>query len=141
MSLNDDAPIILLDETLNNGEAIAYWTELDHSSDTDISSTKNKSLMIWPSKRLIDGHTYIIGIRDLYNNKGKRIIPSSAFTDLRDNISTTNQAIEFRRNHYNKYIFPILEANGFKRDDTLLLAWDFTVQSTKIQTNAMVMMR
>lgn len=60
--------------------------------------------------------------------------------DLRDNITTNNPAIEDRRDRYNDYIFPKLEANGVDRN-TLQLAWEFTVMSTKAQTNTMVSMR
>ena len=93
-----------------------------------------------PYRRLEDGGNYIVALRYLRTNRGQLIPPSTAFKDLRDNITTTNPAIESRRDRYNNYIFPALEANGIDRN-TLQLTWEFTVMSQKVQTNTMVTMR
>eukprot|EP01084_Bolivina_argentea_P060610 110719_1 len=137
-SQEPNSPIIILDPVTN--KRIAHWTELDHSSDTEFTKEKNKTLMIWPYRRLEDGGNYIVAIRDLKTTGGQLIQPSTAFKDLRDNITTNNAAIESRRTRYNNYIFPKLEANDIDIS-TLQLAWEFTIMSTKTQTNTMITMR
>merc|ERR1719410_2225073 len=96
--------------------------------------------MIWPYRRLQDGANYIVALRYLQTNKGSNISPSEAFKSLRDNQTTNNPAIESRRSRYNDFIFPKLQENGIDRQ-TLQLAWEFTVQTSKTQTNVMVSMR
>lgn len=97
-------------------------------------------MMIWPAQRLRDATRYIVGLRNLVNNQGQPIIPSSAFAALRDNIPTQNPAIESRRDHYNTSVFPPLAQLGFVRN-TLQLAWDFTTMTTHTLTNRMLSMR
>ena len=133
-----DSPVIILETSTN--KRIEHWAELDHSSDTAFTHQKNRSLMIWPYHRLQDGANYIVALRYLKTNKGAVIQPSEAFKALRDNETTNDPAIEFRRSRYDEYIFPKLESNGIDRS-SLQLAWEFTVQSTKAQTNVMVAMR
>ena len=76
-STDTDSPVILLDPETN--QRIQHWVELDHSSDTEITNERNRSLMIWPYHRLTDGKNYIVALRFLKTNKGKDIEPSQAF--------------------------------------------------------------
>eukprot|EP01084_Bolivina_argentea_P060609 110718_1 len=62
-STDPDSPIIILDPITN--KRIEHWTELDHSSDTDSTKERNRTLMIWPYHRLTDGANYIVAIRYL----------------------------------------------------------------------------
>ena len=55
-SMDENAAIVILDP--NTNKRIAHWTELDHASDTEFTEEKNKTLMIWPYKRLEDGGNY-----------------------------------------------------------------------------------
>ena len=51
------------------------------------------SFMIWPAAILKFNHRYIVAIRNLKNNKGQPIKPSTAFRALRDNILTDDPDI------------------------------------------------
>ena len=75
--MDPNAPIILLD--IHTNQLVAYWVELDHSSDIPFTEARNRSLMIWPAHRLTDGHTYIVVIRYMKTNDGVPITPSPAF--------------------------------------------------------------
>lgn len=136
-SNDENSPIIIMEA--DTGKRIAHWVELDYSSD-DIRPAINRTLMIWPAKRLQDSTRYIVAIRLLKDNDGKLVSSSTAFEALRDNITTNNTSIEDRRDYFNKYIFDILESNGIQRS-TLQLSWDFTVMSTKQMTSTMLNMR
>ncbi|ETO07440.1 hypothetical protein RFI_29954 [Reticulomyxa filosa] len=138
-SLMNTYPVIILDTVTN--ERIPHWVELDHMSDDPFTGNeKNRSLMIWPARRLTDGRRYIVAMRNLYTNSGTSVAVSPAFIALRDNTSSNDPSVNFRRNYFNTQIFNVLAANGVERS-TLQLAWDFTVMSTYTQTNAMVYMR
>ena len=76
-STDINSPIILLDPSSNT--RIPHWTELDHSSDTQFTNERNRSLMIWPYHRLTDGKNYIVALRYLQTNRGKDVEPSQAF--------------------------------------------------------------
>lgn len=135
----ENVPIIILQAS--NNKHVPFWVELDHISDTPITHReRNRTLMIWPAERLIDGERYIIGIRNMVTDNGKEVQVSSAFQSLRDSSISNDTSVNFRREWFNNKIFPLLIANGFERH-SLQLAWDFTVQSTKSLTSTMIHMR
>eukprot|EP01084_Bolivina_argentea_P060611 110720_1 len=138
-SNDEDSPIIIIHA--KTGERISHWVELDHNSDDVIKTEYQRTLMIWPATRLMDSERYIVAMRNLKDDNNELIAAGSAFTALRDNISTNNSAIEERRNYYNQYIFPVLQNNNINIDNTLTISWDFTVMSSKMMTNRMMFMR
>src|SRR5690606_14030014 len=77
-SLADDAPILLIDA--DTGERPLLWAELD-STATDPA---RQSLMIRPAKNVIDGHRYIVALRNLRDGNGELIEPSNLFRAYRD---------------------------------------------------------
>lgn len=132
-SLQTDSPTVILDA--ETGERLMHFAELNESS----GSSKNKAFMMWASKRLKDGHRYIVAIRNLQDRSGATIAPSDAFKALRDNVATTNPDIEGRRTVYED-IFARLTAAGVSRS-TLQLAWDFTTASQENLTGRLVAAR
>lgn len=132
-SLQADSPTVILDA--ETGERLMHFAELNESS----GSSKSKAFMMWASKRLKDGHRYIVAIRGLQDRAGSLIPPSDAFKALRDNVTTTNPDIEGRRAVYAD-IFSRLTAAGVNRSD-LQLAWDFTTASQQNLTGRLVAAR
>eukprot|EP00055_Hartaetosiga_balthica_P010956 m.48442 g.48442 ORF g.48442 m.48442 type:complete len:649 (-) comp7397_c0_seq1:95-2041(-) len=136
-SVSSSSPSILFN--VDTGEQVAHWTELDHSGDNE-GKNYARTLTMWPAERLNDSSTYIVAFRNVRNSNGQLVTTSPAFSNLRDNISSTFPSVEWRRTKYEKLIFPSLQKAGFERG-SLQLAFDFTVMSTHTQTNRIVTMR
>eukprot|EP00049_Salpingoeca_infusionum_P018359 m.356907 g.356907 ORF g.356907 m.356907 type:complete len:654 (+) comp17657_c0_seq1:91-2052(+) len=137
-SLNADSPSILLNaKTL---QRVPHWVELDHSADDIEPNGYERTMIVRPAERLNDSETYIVAFQGLVSSNGEPVIASDAFTALRDGSSSSDPTINARRGYFESNVFsPLLKA-GVNRT-TLTLAWDFTVSSTKTQTNRIVTMR
>ena len=79
-------------------------------------------------------------MRSLVDDLGNPITPSVAFRSLRDNISSSDPAVNFRRAYFETNVFGVLRSAGFRRE-SLQLAWDFTVSSTMTITERLRVMR
>ena len=115
-------PIVLIDAS--TGQRQLIWSELDANA----SSPANTDLIIRPGKNLIEGHRYIVAMRNLKDASGKVIPAPPGFALYRDGVTTDVPAIESRRAHFDE-LFSKLEQAGIGRGD-LYDAWDFTVAST-----------
>jgi hypothetical protein len=122
-SLDDDAPIVLLD--VESGERVPHWAELDQS----IDDPADRPLTVRPAVNLLEGHRYVVALRDLRDGDGERIEPGAAFLAYRDDTETDDPVVEGRRAHMEE-LFDSLADVGIPRDD-LYLAWDFTVASER----------
>jgi hypothetical protein len=116
-------PIVLIDATTGKRQLI--WAELDATATTQ----KNTDLIIRVGKNLVDGHRYIVAMRNLKNASGERIPAPPGFVLYRDGVETDVPPIESRRQHFES-IFKTLGKAGIRRGD-LYGAWDFTVASTQ----------
>ena len=123
-SLDDDAPIVLLDT--ETGKRVPYWAELDET----IDDPAERPLVIHSAVNFLEGHRYVVALRDLRGADGERIPTPDAFRVYRDDLETTNEAVEGRRQHMED-VFDTLQDAGVERDDDLYLAWDFTVASER----------
>lgn len=132
-ALNDDAPILVIDA--QSGERQLIWSELDANA----SDPKRQALIIRPAKNLLEGHRYIVALRDLRDADGEAIAPSELFRAYRDGIDTGVAALETRRERMNS-IFKDLERSGVARDG-LVQAWDFTVASQRNLSERLLHMR
>lgn len=132
-SLNDDAPILVIDaETL---ERHLIWAELD-STATD---PERQSLMIRPAKNFIEGRRYIVALRNLRDGNGDLIAPSELFRAYRDGLDTGEEAFEARRESMED-ILGRLSDHGVDRSE-LTLAWDFTIASQENITSRLLHIR
>ena len=123
-ALDADSGLVLLDA--DTGERVIAWAELDaHAADTP----DRQALEIHPAIALREGHRHVVALRGLVDTSGAAIEPSLVFRAFRDDLKTTNPAIEGRRKSMER-TFADLEKAGVARDD-LYLAWDFTVASTR----------
>ena len=133
-SLAEDAPIVILDVEAN--ERIPYWAELDAT----VASDANRVLFVRPARNLREGHRHVVALRRLRDANGAIIPAGDVFRAYRDRLRTDVEAIEARRDRYER-VFADLAANGVDRDDDLYLAWDFTVASERNLSERVLKMR
>ena len=126
-------PIVLIDAA--TGQRQLIWSEIDSTA----SSPADTDLIIRPGRNLIEGHRYIVAMRNLKDASGATISAPPGFALYRDGVQTNVSAIEQRRTHFEE-IFSKLQAAGIARGD-LYDAWDFTVASTENITKRMLSIR
>jgi len=132
-SLQWDQPIVLIDTT--TGERWPIFSELDSQADPP----DQRALIIRPAKNLIEGHRYVVALRDLRDGTGAPIAAERGFRLYRDRIPTFTPAIESRRPKLER-VFGELDRAGIDRRD-LVLAWDFTVASEQSLSGRMLHIR
>jgi hypothetical protein len=126
-------PIVLIDAA--TGQRQLIWSELDSTA----SSAGNTDLIIRPGRNLIEGHRYIVALRNLKDASGATIPAPPGFALYRDGVQTNDSAIEQRRAHFDE-ILSKLQGAGIDRA-SLYDAWDFTVASTPNLTQRMLSIR
>ena len=87
-------PLVLIDAA--TGERQLIWAELDANA----TSPEETDLLIHPGRNLLDGHRYIVALRNLQDAGGNAIAAPPGFKLYRDNIPTDIPAIENRRAHF-----------------------------------------
>ncbi|MBK8295382.1 MAG: hypothetical protein IPK93_11705 [Solirubrobacterales bacterium] len=129
-----DQPLVMIDAATGQREPI--WAELDANA----SSPEQTDLEIHFNKNLIEGHRYIVAMRNLKRADGSTIEAPDGFKLYRtENEVTENPVIESRRAGFED-IFAKLGTAGIARD-SLYMAWDFTVASTENITERMLHIR
>lgn len=129
-----NAPIVVIDA--KTGQRQPIWAELDTNADAT-SEAKGQLLMIHPAKNFLEGHTYIVALRDLKNSAGKTIPAAAAFASLRNGKPIAS--VKGRRAGYEK-IFKTLAKAKVSRS-SLYLAWDFTIASERNLSERALSMR
>jgi hypothetical protein len=132
-SLAADSPIVLVDA--NTGEHWPFFAELDANATSDA----NRALILRPARNLLEGHRYIVALRNLKDGSGAPVHPSRAFQLYRDHIRTFSPVIEDRRAHMED-MFETLQHAGVGRS-SLTLGWDFTVASERNLSGRMLHIR
>lgn len=135
-SLAESSPVVIVDA--DSGSVIPHWVEMDASASAE-QNADSRLMMIWPAVRLEDGHRYVVGLRRLRNRAGQLIQASEAFAAIRDGSAIKDPVVNARRAALSP-LFDVTVRVGWQRAEHQLL-WEFTVQSTRTQTNRMVMMR
>jgi hypothetical protein len=132
-SLRRDAPVVLLDAT--TGKRHPYWVELD-SRATDPA---RQALIIRPARNLIEGHRYVVGLRNLRDASGSIIGAGQAFRSMLRWLPPRDPELA-RRWLTLRPALVQLWASGVRLND-LHLAWDFTVASTRGLTSRALHLR
>lgn len=131
--LDTKAPIVVIDAA--TGQRQLIWTELDSNASTPADT----DLLIHWGKNLLEGHRYIVAMRDLKDSAGKTIPAPAGFRLYRDRIPSAFSVIEKRRSRM-EGIFGKLKAAGIGRSG-LYMTWDFTVASTRNISERMLHIR
>jgi hypothetical protein len=132
-AFDPNQPIVLIDAS--TGQRQLIWSEIDSTA----TSPASTDLIIRPGRNLIEGHRYIVALRNLKDASGATIPAPPGFALYRDGVQTDVAAIEQRRAHFDE-IFSKLQSAGIGRGD-LYDAWDFTVASTPNLTQRMLSIR
>ena len=127
------APIVVIDAA--TGERQLIWTELDSNATTPADT----DLLIHWGRNLLEGHRYIVAMRNLKSPAGVTIPAPAGFRLYRDKIPTAFPVIEDRRSHM-EGVFDKLKSSGIRRAN-LYMAWDFTVASSRNITERMLHIR
>ena len=137
-AFDSNQPIVLIDAA--TGQRQLIWSEIDSTAvDNGNPLPDQTDLIIRPGRNLIEGHRYIVAMRNLKDASGNTIPAPPGFALYRDGVVTDNPAVEDRRAHFDE-IFSKLQQAGIARAD-LYDAWDFTVASTTNITQRMLSIR
>jgi hypothetical protein len=126
------APIVVIDAATKARTLI--WAELDSQA----GDPQHTTLLIHPGKNLVEGHRYIVALRNLKNSSGQALAAPDWFARFRDDRPLLKSQ-KSEREHYGQ-IFKALKDAGIDRK-TLYLAWDFTVASRRSLTSPMLSIR
>jgi hypothetical protein len=127
------APIVVIDA--NTGKRWPIFSEID----VNPPDPADRTLIIRPAVNFHAKHRYIVVLRNLRRADGSRIPASPAFRYYRDNVHSSDPAIEARRKHFDS-IFHTLHKAGIGRRG-MYLAWDFTVESDRSSAGRMLSIR
>ena len=86
----EDSPVVVVDT--ETGERQPVWAELDSGAEAD----EDRLLFIRPGVNYLEGHHYVVGLRDLVSDDGEALEPSAGFLVYRDNLTTDLPVIEDR---------------------------------------------
>jgi hypothetical protein len=142
---DSNQPVVVINA--DTGQRQPIWTEIDYNPidpakghDPDSPGDRAKvNLIIRPAVNFQEGGHYIVALRDLRDDQDDPIGPTNAFRVYRDNLITTDPAIEDRRAHMED-LFAKLGAAGIQRS-SLYLTWDFTVASERNLSERMLHIR
>jgi hypothetical protein len=126
------APVVVIDTS--TGQRWPIWVEIDSTVKPEKANVE-----IHPAVNFTSGHRYIVALRNLKNAKGEHLQAPAGFRSYRDNIPSSEEAVNARRPHFEE-LFSTLEAAGIQRS-SLYLAWDFTVASDQNNTSRELSMR
>lgn len=126
------APIVVIDE--KTGARQLIWAELDANAQGD----QNVNLLIHPGKNFLEGHTYVVALRNLRTSNGHAITAPKWFALLRDG-KRLPQAERGQLARYTR-IFKALKRGQIDRR-SLYEAWDFTVASARSLAGRMLAIR
>jgi hypothetical protein len=126
-------PAVVIDADTHARQLI--WAELDSNP----ASNADRNLFIRPGKNFLEGHRYIVALRNLKRADGSAIEAARPFRVYRDRIPTTSATVEARRAHMEDILGRLGQA-GIDRG-SLYLAWDFTVGSAQRIAGRMLKLR
>ena len=132
-SLGASAPVVLVDA--GTGKRVPLWAEPDSKAD----NAADQLLVIHPAVPLAEGHTYVVGLRNLVGTDGAVLKASPVFTAYRDGYASGIGGLASRVDAMEADM-KVLTAGGINRHD-LQLAWDFTVASQRSISERMLHIR
>lgn len=162
LSLNAAAPILLLEvpqvpEAATPRPQLA-WAEIDANAGLLLPNAAplagelpfdpinnpaggKAALLIRPGKNLQEGRRYVVVLRSLKNADGEALPPQAGFAACRSAAPSALPPVASRCAALQRDVFPVLDAAGIAQDESLYLAWDFTVASTNNQIGRLREMR
>lgn len=123
ISLSEESKTLLFAVTDEGLVQVPHWVELDQT----VSAPAPQVLFLRPAVILEPSTRYIVAFRDLLQTNATPVPSSEAFIALRDNVATSDPAVETRRAAFESMFTELSEA-GVERA-SLTLAWDFVTGS------------
>ena len=99
------------------------------------------ALIVRPAINFREGRRYVAVLRKLKDAQGQPLAAQAGFATCRDRGESALPPVTQRCAALETGVFPVLEAAGIARDESLYLAWDFTVASTQNQIGRLRHMR
>ena len=139
-------PIVVIDAATGKRQLI--WAEIDWNAGCDPGEQPQNgpcdptdaALLIRPAKNWLEGHRYIVALRNLKDAQGDPIEAQPAFKAIRDGTPSGDPAVEGRRAHIEDVLDTLKKKAGIRRQG-LYLAWDFTVASAESIAGRMLHIR
>jgi hypothetical protein len=125
-------PIVVIDAATGRRQLI--WAELDANTTTP----QDTNLIIHPGKNFLEGHTYIVALRQLRDSSG-HVIGAPTWFGLLRNGGRLPIGLRWQRARY-EHIFRVLRRAGIARRN-LYEAWDFTIASRQSLSSRMLSIR
>ena len=113
-----DAGVVVIDTM--TGDRWPVWAEIDSNAVDDA----HRTLIVRPAKNFLEGHRYVVGLRNLRNADNLPIEAGAAFRAYRDGTAPDSDP----RKAALESVLNTLTTAGVSRS-SLYLAWDFTVAS------------
>jgi hypothetical protein len=121
-----DQRLLVIDA--DTGDPQPIFAELDaNPNHYQPGDTADVNLIVRPMVNFLEGHRYIVVLRNLTDASNNPVEAPLAFREYRDNMTTTDPLVEGRRAHMES-LFSTLQSDGIDRS-SLYMAWDFTVAS------------
>jgi hypothetical protein len=127
-----NSPLLLVDKA--TGARVPVWAELDSQVSRSI-----RPLLIHPAQNLLEGHTYVVGLRGFKTYRNRLVAPSPNFLLYRDSKITNRSVVEGRRQAFEDDFTALVRAGASR--SKLQLAWEFTVGSRQSLTRRMLAIR
>lgn len=140
------SPVLVIDT--ETGQPHPVWAEIDLNAGTllvnptdnpilgDQGSTipnpkpAQAALIVRPAVNFAHGRRYVVILKNLRDSGGAAIAASEAFALCRDGTGSPLPPVAARCAALETSVFPVVERYGL-RDESLYLAWDFTVISSE----------
>jgi hypothetical protein len=131
-SYSPKQPVVIVDEQTARRQLL--FSELDARA----TSRQTTDLLIHPAGNLLEGHTYVVALRDLRDSRGRPLAAPEWFERLRDG-RRLPAAERVQRARYARILAVLRRAGVTARG--LYEAWDFTVASTAGLTSRLLAIR
>ena len=105
------------------------------SPNDDPTNTGDVNVIIRTAKNFTPGHRYVVVFRNLKNASNAAVPAQAKFQACKGDLDDiTDAELLYRCNQLSEKVFPVLAERGIAKDDSLYLAWDFTVASDESTT-------
>jgi len=138
--VQDGIDVVVIDA--ETGERHPIWVEVDGTAvDADGNVLIDQRLtFIRPAAPFEFDRRYVVGVRGLVDSGGSPVAIAGDFPVLRDGEAAAGSWLEGETSRYESEVFPLLEDEGFSRDE-LQLAWDFHTMSRESTVGRVEQMR
>src|SRR3954447_15793794 len=126
-------PVVVIDA--KTGKRAPIWAELDAIPTAD----SDRNLLIRPAKNYLEGHRYVVALRNLRDADGKVLKAPAGFRIFRDRQRSSQAFVNQRRGHMESLFKALGKAHIARKN--LYAAWDFTISSERSLTERMLHIR